>query len=66
MGASKAGTTSLHRYLDQHPHVYMSPVKAPNFLADKFRFDNFDEATQSMARANPDLRRRGLIEIWPG
>lgn len=65
VGASKAGTTSLHRYLDQHPQVYMSPVKEPNFLADEIRFDNFDENTQRMARANPELSRRGLIETWP-
>jgi hypothetical protein len=33
IGANKAGTTSLHRYLDQHPDVYMSPVKEPSFFA---------------------------------
>lgn len=33
IGAAKAGTTSLYHYLGQHPEVYMSPVKEPNFLA---------------------------------
>lgn len=33
IGARKAGTTSLYHYLDQHPKVYMSPVKEPNFFA---------------------------------
>jgi hypothetical protein len=33
IGAAKAGTTSLHRYLQQHPAVYMSPRKEPNFFA---------------------------------
>ncbi len=33
VGAPKAGTTSLWRYLDQHPDIYMSPVKEPGFLA---------------------------------
>lgn len=33
IGAQKAGTTALHRYLDQHPQVYMSPVKETNFFA---------------------------------
>lgn len=33
IGAQKAGTTALHRYLDQHPEVYMSPVKETNFFA---------------------------------
>lgn len=33
IGAQKAGTTALHRYLDQHPQDYMSPVKETNFFA---------------------------------
>jgi len=32
IGAPRAGTTSLHHYLDQHPQVYMSPVKEPAFF----------------------------------
>ncbi len=31
-GAPKAGTTSLYRYLAEHPGVYMSPVKEPDFF----------------------------------
>ncbi len=33
IGAMKAGTTALYSYLEQHPQVYMSPVKEPNFFA---------------------------------
>ena len=33
IGAAKAGTTSLHFYLDQHPEVQMSAVKEPNFFS---------------------------------
>jgi hypothetical protein len=33
IGAAKAGTTSLYRYLEQHPQIYMSPVKEPKFFA---------------------------------
>lgn len=33
IGAQKAGTTSLHRYLAQHPRVLMSRVKEPGFLS---------------------------------
>ena len=33
IGVMKAGTTSLYRYLKQHPQVFMSPVKEPNFFA---------------------------------
>lgn len=32
IGAAKAGTTSLGRYLDQHPQVLMSPVKEPRYF----------------------------------
>ena len=32
IGAQKAGTTSLYHYLNQHPQVYMSPVKEPFFF----------------------------------
>jgi hypothetical protein len=32
-GAPKAGTTSLHHYLRQHPQVYMNPIKEPTFFA---------------------------------
>lgn len=32
-GAGESGTTSLYHYLKQHPQVYMSPIKEPNFFA---------------------------------
>jgi hypothetical protein len=56
VGAAKAGTTSLYHYLAQHPDVYMSPIKEPNFFAtdidheairpqvkDRIRLLNIDE-----------------------
>lgn len=33
VGAAKAGTTSIHAYLQQHPQVFMCPVKETNFFA---------------------------------
>src|SRR5438477_9887892 len=33
VGAAKAGTTALHRYLGAHPDIYMSPVKEPSYFA---------------------------------
>jgi hypothetical protein len=33
IGAPKAGTTSLHFYLDQHPEIQMSAIKEPRFFA---------------------------------
>jgi hypothetical protein len=31
IGAAKAGTTSIYHYLQQHPDVFMSPVKEPRY-----------------------------------
>lgn len=33
VGAAKAGTTSLYHYLEQHPQIYMSPIKEPNHFS---------------------------------
>lgn len=32
VGEPKCGTTSLHYYLKQHPDIFMSPLKEPNFF----------------------------------
>jgi hypothetical protein len=32
VGAAKAGTTSLHYALDQHPQIFMSAMKEPSFF----------------------------------
>lgn len=41
IGAAKAGTTSLYHYLNQHPQIYMSPIKEPNFFALEGEKPNF-------------------------
>jgi hypothetical protein len=35
IGAAKGGTTSLYHYLRQHPDIYMSPMKEPNYFTDE-------------------------------
>ena len=41
-GAVKSGSTSLYYYLDQHPEVYMSPVKEPHhFSYHDMDFEHF-------------------------
>lgn len=35
IGAMKSGTTALYYYLEQHPEIYMSPVKEPNFFSSQ-------------------------------
>lgn len=37
VGAAKTGTTSLYHYLRQHPDVFMSPKKGPEFFVSRFR-----------------------------
>jgi hypothetical protein len=41
VGAPKAGTTSLYHYLDQHPQIYMSPIKEPCYFSEEIRPENF-------------------------
>ena len=57
-GAPKAGTTSLYNYLDQHPQIYMSPVKEPCYFAPEIRPDNFTEDVQPLIRrVSEDLQK---------
>jgi hypothetical protein len=34
IGAARSGTTSLYSYLRQHPDIFMSPIKEPNYYTD--------------------------------
>ena len=57
VGAPKAGTTSLYYYLDQHPQIYMSPIKEPHFFAAEIRAENCEpELRLSLARESRSLR----------
>jgi len=49
VGAPKAGTTTLYHYLDQHPQIYMSPIKEPNYFATEIRPQNLGEELQEQA-----------------
>lgn len=39
IGAPKAGSTSLHHYLAQHPEIHMSNPKEPNYFIKEKNFD---------------------------
>ena len=57
VGAPKAGTTSLYRYLKQHPQIYMSPVKEPSYFASEIQIENLCEAfKRHVRRQSPHLR----------
>ena len=58
VGAPKGGTTTLWRYLDQHPDVFMSPEKEPNFFLDPT--PPVRVPTEEAISASSPARRRGL------
>jgi len=60
VGAPKAGTTSLYHYLGQHPDVYMSPVKEPNYFAQEIRLGNVSAQWQDWAEREYDALQRYL------
>jgi sulfotransferase family protein len=41
-GAGKAGTTSLHDYLGQHPGILMSSFKEPNYFVPGYGYKDWD------------------------
>ncbi len=56
-GVPKAGTTSLYYYLDQHPQIYMSPIKEPAYFSLELRLENFGADMQELTRRDlPFLR----------
>jgi len=75
-GAPKAGTTSLYGYLEQHPQVFMCPLKEPNYFASELRLENFTgEGRVTIAREVRALARYlhaerrekrfgGLVTSW--
>ncbi|MEM6613627.1 MAG: sulfotransferase [Cyanobacteria bacterium P01_C01_bin.72] len=56
IGAAKSGTTALHKYLQQHPQIYMTPNKETNFFAFEGQEINFqgigDEALKEFSITN--------------
>jgi hypothetical protein len=78
VGAPKAGTTSLYHYLDQHPQIYMSPIKEPCFFSLEIRPARFNDDFQRQAAqdmkdlddylAGPVLKKRpgGIVQDWNG
>lgn len=65
-GAPKAGSTSLYRYLDQHPQIFMSPLKEPHFFSDEIRVENFEDPFRLKARANTEALRKFLAGPMTG
>lgn len=47
IGVQKAGTSSINRYLKEHPQVYMSPLKETNFLTNVSKDSQQNDSSQS-------------------
>ena len=42
VGHPRSGTSSLHSYLKQHPDIFMTAIKEPNFFSGDFRNESDD------------------------
>ena len=47
VGAPKCGTTAMYTYLQQHPEVFMSPVKEPYYFGNDMIFYRLQRKTQA-------------------
>jgi len=57
-GAAKSGTTAVARYLEEHPQVYMSPIKEPSYFAR--------DIIPVLQPSNWDRNQRGLDKYLNG
>jgi hypothetical protein len=74
VGAPKAGTTSVWRYLDQHPDVFMSPIKEPAFFSPEMvKVSDGTSARQARERRDiqafldgpmTERRHEGFVVEW--
>ncbi|MEY8213703.1 MAG: sulfotransferase [Colwellia sp.] len=44
VGAAKAGTTSVVSYLNQHPDIFMSPLKEPHYFSSDIKFCDYKKS----------------------
>ena len=58
VGAAKSGTTAVARYLEEHPQVYMSPIKEPSYFAR--------DIIPVLQPSNWDRNQRGLDKYLNG
>lgn len=57
IGAAKAGTSSLYRYLEQHPDVFMSPIKETNYFVFQTIGDLYGREFRFPVRTTEDYRQ---------
>jgi len=67
IGAPKCGTTSMTRWLAEHPNIYMSPMKEPNFFNtdDRWTMTRTLHQYEALFRdAGPDHVAVGEASVW--
>jgi Sulfotransferase domain len=73
IGAMKAGTTSLHRYLSYHPEIFMSAEKEPRFFTDESNWNkglawyesHFPDPAAIRGESTPDYTKFPAIRHAP-
>ena len=67
VGIPKAGTTSMHNYLAQHPEIFMSPYKEPYYFASDLNFSwRVRELSQYLSLFNFSGTPKYIGESSPG
>ena len=59
IGAAKAGTSTLYDWLNQHPQIYMSPIKETNFFAlvnDDLSYDSRSVVGEYLSECITDIK----------
>ncbi len=69
IGAPKCGTTALSEYLREHPNVFMSNPKEPNFLADDlnlkpYYLETWDDYLKLFSKATDSHLAIGEASVW--
>lgn len=55
IGVPKAGTTSLHDYLNRHPEIFMSPIKEPHYYDTDIRLEYYDMQEQDFFKRQYEM-----------
>ena len=67
LGAQKAGTTSLHKYLNHHPDIFMSrPIKEPGFYLDFAFIRDYFAGLGIPVKSKADLLKRYMLAGYRG
>lgn len=67
IGAQKSGTTSLHKYLNLHPDVFMSnPLKEPGLFLDFKFIQNYLGSINLNVKSENDLLKNYMLQGYKG